>query len=183
MNWLPTIFIVAVTFLAVYLEASWDLPRHWLGTQVDLLPALMVYTSLTHGLGTIILLACCGGLWFDSLSLNPLGVSVLPLLLIGLCIYRSRDLLLRRNTFAQVVLGVMAGAAQPAGALFLLLNLGGAPALGWFSVWQWIVLAVGGGVLAPVCFEIFDRLHLALDYQPSVSVAFRSDRQIKRGRQ
>jgi cell shape-determining protein MreD len=182
MNCLPTIFILAVAFLAVFMEGCCDLPRHWLGAQVDLLPALMVYTSLTHGVATIVLLACCGGLWFDSLSLNPLGVSVLPLLLIGLLIYQSRDVLLRRHTFAQVVLGVAAGAAQPLGTLFLLLNLGYGPLLGWFSLWQWIVLAAGGGVITPLCFELFDRLHRAFDYQPSTSETFRADRQIKRGR-
>ncbi len=96
MNWLPTLFILAVAYLAVFLEGGCDLPGHWFGTQIDLLPALMVYTSLTHGLATIVLLAVCGGLWFDSLSLNPLGASVLPLLAIGLMIYQSRDLLLRR---------------------------------------------------------------------------------------
>jgi len=182
MNWLPTIFILAVTFLAVFLEATWDLPRHLLGAQIDLLPALMVYTSLTHGVTTIVLLACCGGFWFDSLSLNPLGVSVAPLLLIGFFIYQSRDILLRRHTFAQVVLGVVAGAAQPLGTLFILLNLGSGPVLSWFSLWQWIVLAAGGGVITPLCFELFDRIHRAFDYQPATTSAFRADREIKRGR-
>jgi len=146
------------------------------------LPPLMVYASLTHGLLTIVLLACCGGLWFDSLSLNPLGVSVLPLLLLGWVIYQSRGLLLRRQTFARVVLGVMAGAAQPLATLFLLLNLGRAPLLGWFSFWQWIVLAAGSGLVTPLCFELFDRLHRAFEYQPAAPGSFRADRQIKRGR-
>jgi cell shape-determining protein MreD len=182
MNWLPTIFILAVAYVAVFLEGSCDLPRHWLGEQIDLLPALMVYTSLTHGLAAVVLLACCGGLWFDSLSLNPLGVSVVPLLLIGVVIYQSRDLLLRRHTFAQVVLGMVAASAQPLGTLFLLLNLGKLPLLGWFSLWQWIVMAVSGGVLTPLCFELFDRLQRAFTYQPTTTGSFRPDREIKRGR-
>ena len=41
----------------------------------------------------IALLAVCGGLWLDSLSLNALGASVLPLLIIGLAIHSSRELL------------------------------------------------------------------------------------------
>ena len=124
MNWLPTLLILAVAYLAVFLEGWCGLLRYCLGAQIDLLPALMVYASLTNGLASIVLLAFCGGLWFDSLSLNPLGVSVLPLLVTGLLIYHSRELLLRRSVFAQVVLGMMAGAAQPLGTLFLLLNLG-----------------------------------------------------------
>jgi rod shape-determining protein MreD len=182
MNWLHSIFVLIVAFLAVFLEASCDLPRHFLGAQIDLLPALMVYTSLTNGIVTIVLLAVCGGLWFDSLSLNPLGVSVAPLLLMGLLIYQSRELLLRENNFAQFVLGVAAGAFQPLATLFLLLNLGRTPLVGWVSLWQWLVLALSAGVVTPLCFKLFDRLHRTFDYQPVTQTSFRPDREIKRGR-
>src|SRR5580658_2443179 len=134
MSWRPTVFVLAAAFVAVFVEASPGLFRNLLGAQIDLLPALMVYAALTHGFTTIMLLALCGGLWFDSLSLNPLGASVLPLLLTGVLIYRSRDLLMREHVFAQAVLGVMAGAAQPLGTLFILLNKGQTPLLGWLSL-------------------------------------------------
>jgi rod shape-determining protein MreD len=182
MSWRPTMFVLAAAFVAVFLETSVSLFRNLLGAQIDLLPALMVYAALTHGFKTMVLLAVCGGLWFDSLSLNPLGVSVLPLLLIGLLIYRSRDLLLREHIFAQVVLGVMAGAAQPLGTLFILLNAGMTPLLGWVSLWRWVVLAAGRGAMTTVCFKLFDRLHWAFEYQPVTQTSFRPDREIKRGR-
>jgi cell shape-determining protein MreD len=182
MRWRPTMFVLAAAFLAVFLEASVGFCRKWLGAQVDVLPALMVYAALTLGFTTIVLLAVCGGLWFDSLSLNPLGASVLPLLLIGVLIYRSRDLLMREHVFAQATLGAVAGAVQPLGTLFILLNKGQTPLLGWLSLWQWLVLAAGGGVVTPVCFRLFDRLHRALEYQPVTQSSFRPDREIKRGR-
>lgn len=182
MNWLHSIFIVAVAFLAVFLEAACDLPRHLLGAQIDLLPALMVYAGLTSDFTTITLLAVCGGLWFDSLSLNPLGASVLPLLAVGAAIYRGRDLLLRENTFAQAVLGVSAAAFQPLGTLFVLLNAGSVPPVGWSSLWQWLVLALAGGIVTPLCFALFDRLHHAFDYPRKAQISFRADREIKRGR-
>jgi rod shape-determining protein MreD len=182
MNWRPTIFVLAAAFVAVFLESWVSLFRNLLGAQVDLLPALMVYAALTHGFATIILLAFCGGLWFDSLSLNPLGVSVLPLLLIGVLIYRSRDLLMREHVFAQVTLGVMAGLVQPLGTLFILLNKGANPLVGWVSLWQWLVMAAGSGLAAPLCFRMFDRLRWALEYQPVTQTSFRPDREIKRGR-
>jgi cell shape-determining protein MreD len=182
MNWLHSIFILAVAFVAVFLEAAFNLPRHLFGAQIDLLPALMVYTALTNGFATITLLAVLGGLWFDSLSLNPLGASVLPLLVIGVAIYRSRDLLLREHTFAQVVLGGSAAAFQPLGTLFVLLNVGAAPLLGWFSLWQWLVMALAGGIMTPLCFALFDRLHHAFDYPRAPQATFRADREIKRGR-
>lgn len=182
MNWLHSIFILAVAFVAVFLEAACNLPRHLFGAQIDLLPALMVYTALTNGMATIALLAVCGGLWFDSLSLNPLGASVLPLLAIGAAIYSSRDLLLREHMFAQVVLGVSSAAFQPLGTLFVLLNVGAAPLLGWISLWQWLVMALAGGIVTPLCFALFDRLHHAFDYPRTAQMSFRADREIKRGR-
>ena len=78
MNWVATIILLAVAFLAVYFEASFNELRRLIGVQIDLLPSLMVYAGLSHGLGMVALLAVCGGLWFDALSANPLGVSVLP---------------------------------------------------------------------------------------------------------
>jgi len=182
MSWRPTVFVMTAAFVAVFLEVSPGLFRSLLGAQIDLLPALMVYTALTHGLATMVLLAVCGGLWFDSLSLNPLGASVLPLLVIGLLIYRSRDLLMREHVYAQVVLGLMAGAAQPLGTLFILLNKGATPLLGWFSLWQWLVMTAGAGAATPICFKLFDRLRRALEYQPVTQTSFRPDREIKRGR-
>jgi rod shape-determining protein MreD len=182
MNWRSTLFVLAAAFVAVFVEASPGLFRNLLGAQIDLLPALMVYAALTHGWSTIALLAVCGGLWFDSLSLNPLGVSVLPLLLIGLLIFRSRDLLMREHVYAQVILGVAASAVQPLATLFILLNMGTAPLLGWASLWQWLVMAAGGGAVTPVFFKLFDRLHRALEYRPVIQTSFRPDREIKRGR-
>jgi rod shape-determining protein MreD len=182
MNWLHSIFILAVAFVAVFLEATCQLPRHLLGAQIDLLPALMVYTALTNGVANITMLAACGGLWYDSLSLNPLGASVLPLLAIGMAIYRGRDLLLREHVFAQMVLGVAAAGLQPLGTLFILLNVGAAPLLGWISLWQWLVAALAGGLVTPLCFSLFDRLYHAFDYPQAPQLSFRADREIKRGR-
>jgi rod shape-determining protein MreD len=182
MNWLHTILILAVAFVAVFVEAWFDGFRDVLGAQIDFLPALMVYAGVTNGRGTIALVAVCGGLWFDSLSANPLGVSVLPLLLIGLLAHRGRELLSSEHPAAQFFLGTAASALQPLAALFILLNIGAAPLLGWKSLWQWAVMALGGGLFTPVCFALFNRIHRAIDYQPAHKMPFRPDREIKRGR-
>jgi hypothetical protein len=182
MSWRPTLFVLAAAFVAVFLEASFGFFRNLFGAQIDLLPALMVYTALTLGFTSILLLAVCGGLWFDSLSLNPLGASVLPLLVIGILIYQSRELLMREHLPAQLILGVAAGAAQPLGTLFICLNAGVRPLLGWVSLWHWIVMAVGSGAATPLCFILFDRLRRALEYQPATQTSFRPDREIKRGK-
>jgi rod shape-determining protein MreD len=182
MNWLHAILILAAAFSAVFFEASFDGFRNILGAQIDFLPGLMVYAGLTNGLVTIALAAVCGGLWFDSLSSNPLGVSVIPLLLIGMLAHRGREVLARDDTVAQFCLGAAASAVQPLTVVFILLNIGKPPLLGWKSIWQWLVMTLGGGLFTPVCFALFNRIRRAFEYQPASQSSFRPDRQIKRGR-
>ena len=93
MNLFQTSLILAFAFLAVFAQAALDAPRHLLGAQIDLLPGLMIFTALNAGLPAIALLAVFGGLWLDSLSANPLGISILPLLAIGWPIYLRRELI------------------------------------------------------------------------------------------
>jgi hypothetical protein len=183
MNWVATIILLVVAFLAVYFEMSFNVLRQLIGVQVDLLPSLMVYAGLSYGLGVVALLAVCGGLWFDALSANPLGVSVLPLFLAGFVIQHYRGLILRDQIFAQWVLGLAASALVPALTVLLLINLNTRPLVGWFSLWQWFVMALAGGAITPLWFAVFDRIHGALVYRPVGDTSFRSDREIKRGRQ
>ena len=182
MNWLNTLFILVTAFLAVFWEAAFNGVRHLIGAQIDLLPALMVYTGLCAGITTVTLLAVLGGLWFDSLSANPLGVSVLPLFVIGLLIHVKRDLILRDQTFAQWVLGLAASAAVPVLTLLLLLTTRHTPLFGWGTLWQLIVMSVGGAIATPICFELFGWLDRTLVHHRAAQTSFRADREIRRGR-
>ena len=182
MNWLHTSLLLLATYLVVFAQAAFDGARNVLGAQVDLLPSLVVYASLSSGLPALLLVAIAGGIWFDSLSANPLGVSVLPLFIVGFVIQRYRGLILRDQMPAQVVLGLAASAAAPVITLALLINADQPPVLGWFSLWQWFVVAVAGGVATPLWFRLFDRAMQALSYRPWGQSSFRSDREIKRGR-
>lgn len=179
---LPNILILLAALLAVFCQGTFNGVRSLLGAQVDLLPALMVYAALTSGPVMMMTLAVFSGLLLDTLSVNPLGVSVLPLLLIGLLLQLRRDLLLRDQIYAQFVLGLIASALAPALTVVTLLTLEQTPLLGWGSLWQWLVMSVGGGVATPVFFFLFDRLNHALGYQPIVESSFRADREIRRGR-
>jgi len=183
MNVLQTMLILAAAFLAVFAEASFQLPRHLFGAQVDVLPALMIYAALNTNTVTVSLLAALGGLWFDALSANPLGVSILPLFAVGFPICLRRDLILRELPFAQVVLGATASAVVPALCILLLLTGGHGPLLGWGSIWQWLVMTAGGALATPIIFALFDWCQHALGYQPQTETSFRPDREIRRGRQ
>jgi hypothetical protein len=182
MNLFQTFLILAFAFLAVFAETVFSAPRNLLGAQIDLLPALVVFTALNSDLVTLALLAILGGLGFDSLSANPLGVTILPLMLVGFPMYLRRDLILRNLPFAQFVLGAAASALVPALVVILLLNGGKQPLIGWGSLWQWIVMTAGGAAATPVIFAFFAWCDRTLGYQPRSETSFRPDREIQRGR-
>jgi rod shape-determining protein MreD len=182
MNWMNHILILLGAMVAVFLEASFDGFRHWFGAQIDLLPALIVYAALRRSLTVLTTLAVAGGLWFDALSANPLGISVLPLLVVGLLIHGRRELILKEQLFAQCVLGLAASALTPVGTVLLLLTTGHPPLLGWGSLWQWVVMSLGGALFTPLVFRLFDALARGLSYRPVSETSFRADREIRRGR-
>jgi hypothetical protein len=183
MNWLNTILVLGAALLAVFWEAAFNGLRYLVGVQLDLLPALMVYAALCTGVTTVALLAVFGSLVFDALSANPLGISVLPLFAVGLAIYINRDLILRDQTFAQVTLGFVASAATEVLTLLMLLTLGHSPLIGWGTLWQLVVISLGGAVATPVFFEIFGWLNRTLAHGRVSETSFRTDREIRRGRQ
>ena len=182
MSWLHTVFVLAIAFLAVFWESAFSGLRHLLGAQVDLLPALMVYAALCTNLTTVTLLAVLGGLWFDSLSATPLGVSMLPLFIVGLAMHVKRDLMVRNQTFAQATLGSAASLAVPLLTLLVLLTQRHTPLFGWGTLWQLIVMILGGAIATPICFEVFGWLDRALVHPRADQSSFRADREIRRGR-
>jgi cell shape-determining protein MreD len=182
MNLINTVIIGVAIFLSVFLEASFNGVRNLLGAQVDYLPVLIFYSGLTVSVGEMATLAMLGGMWFDSLSANPLGISILPLFLIGFATHRYRGLILREQVFAQFTLGLTVSAVAPVLTLLFLLNTDRQPLLGWGTLWQWLVMAVGGGLMTPVWFWFLDRVTRGLSYRPFTETSFRSDREIKRGR-
>jgi len=178
----PNLLILLAALLLVFGQSAFSGLRGLIGAQVDLLPALMVYTALTAGPFLMLTAAVLGGLCFDTLSANPLGTSVLPLLTIGFLIQLRRDLLLREQAYAQFVLGLIASAVAPLMSVLILLTLGKSPLLGWGSLWQWVVMSAGGAVATPVMFFLFGWFNHALGYQRITETSFRADREIRRGR-
>ena len=182
MNPLGSILILLATFLAAFGQAAFHSLHHLLGAQINLLPALIVCASLRAGMTTMVAVAAIGGLCFDALSENPLGISVLPLFFAGFVICWKSELILREAIYAQFVLGLFASASVPVITLLMLLTAGHRPLIGWGSLWQWVVLTAGGGAATPVLFKLFDRLEHSLSYRRAIESSFRQDREIRRGR-
>jgi rod shape-determining protein MreD len=182
MKALNSILVLIAAFLTVFAESVTSGPRHLLGAQIDLLPALMVYAALNTNIVVVSVLAVFGGLSFDSLSANPLGLTILPLFIAGFPMFLQRDLILRELPFAQVVLGGIASAVVPLLTVLMLLTAGQKPLLGWGSLWQWIVMTAGGAVATPILFTLFQWCTDALGYKPRTETSFRPDREILRDR-
>jgi cell shape-determining protein MreD len=182
MSLLNSIFITAVAFLVVYCEDADGIFRAWFGAQVDLLPAIVVCAALREGLPCAILTSVVGGLCYDALSANELGVTILPLLLAGAVLSAFRGLLMREAWHAQFALGAATSAACPLIGLVILMSLGRSPLLGWPAFWATLFVAITGGIATPVFFKAFGWLNRLLNYQPTPGFGFRPDREIKRGR-
>lgn len=182
MTWLKSILLVGFAFVGVFAAAWLEWPRRWLGAQFDLLPALVVVAAMTTNVPTLGVLAVAGGLMLDSLSANPLGLSILPLFATGCVLHRVHDVVLRDLPYAQVVLGVMATAAILLLKLVLLLSLGETPVLGWGSLWQLLIVCAWSAALTPAVFGLFDAATGLFAYRTAGPPAFRPDRDILRGR-
>lgn len=183
MNWFNNIALTVTTYLLVWLQSTFNEFRSLTGVQIDLLPSLVVYAALRSNLSGLTIVAVLGGLLYDSVSANPLGVTMLPLFAVGTAIQHAREFILRDQGYAQMVLGLAASAGVPLIALLILVNIDAQPLVGWFSLWQWVVNSVVGALFTPVWFKIFDLIGLVLNYRPLGQSSFRPDREIKRGRQ
>lgn len=182
MNWMKPMILVGFAFAGVFAAAWIEWPRRWLGAQFDLLPALIVFAAMTTNVLNLGILAVSGGMFLDSLSANPLGVSILPLFATGCGLHRVQELVLRDLPYAQVVLGVMATAVIMLLKLILLLTLGETPILGWGSFWQLFIACAWSAALTPAVFTLFDSVAGLFSYQSLGPPAFRPDRDILRGR-
>jgi rod shape-determining protein MreD len=182
MNWLKTAFLLGTAFLTVFWEAAFDGVRHLLGGQVDLLPALTAYAALHTDLSRTVMVAVCGGLFFDSLSATPLGISVLPLLVIGVVIYSARELILKDEVFAQGLIGLAVSIAAPVITLIVLLTIGHTPILGWGTLWQLFLMTLGGAIALPLWVVFFEWLESTFSHDQVQQPSFRPDREIRRGR-
>lgn len=182
MNGLNLASILLVAYLVVFAESRISFLRVALGTQIDLLPPLLAYAGLTASLPTIAIVSIAAGFWFDSLSANPFGISIVPLALAGFAIHSFRGILVRRDLSIQYLAGLGAATGVPLATLTLLALAGETPLSGGWFAWRWLAGASLSAAFTPLFFALFERGQRLFSYQPEPSVAFRPDREIDRGR-
>lgn len=169
--------LMLVTLAILFLEATFTLPREWLGSQISALPALMVYTALRGTLTQVTAFSIIGSLGHAALSADPPGAILLPLFILGAAIHWNQTTLHRQALLPRFLIGALASGLAPLLSLFLLITLGWEPLLGLSTLWQWLVTALGGGLLTICCFPALDRFQRALThpvedtpYQPTANI-------------
>ena len=182
MNSINLIGLLVLTYLVLFVEGLPGGVRDLIGVQIDLLPSIMVYAGMSSSVATVALLAFVGGIGFDGLSANPLGISILPLFAVGFFVQQQRELILSNQDYAQFVVGLAASALVPLFTLLSLFGIGEQPLIGWGSLLQWLLLALAGGLFTPFWFRLFGRLRKAFIYPTVAESSFNPDRQIDRGR-
>ncbi len=182
MNHIPAILLVAVLWLAVFAPTQFPVLHGWLGVPLNVVPALLVYTALTHGAVLTTSISVLAALWVDTLSASRFGVSLLPMFAFAFFVQFRSHLILREQRFAQFWLGWAGGILIPFATVGLLQLGQRQPAFTHGTLWQLFVLGLVNAVVCPLVFQLFDHLHRAFNYQPLEPGSFRLDRQIVRGR-
>lgn len=182
MNRVPITLLFMAAWLAVFCQTQFPIVGQTLGIPLDIRPALIVYTALTHGMPTMLGIVLVSSLGTDALSANPIGVSLIPCLLTGVVLNLQRHLLLREQRFAQVWLGLSGGIAMPLLTWGLLEMESRPPWMGFGLLFRILLLGFLNAAACPALFVVFDGLRNAFEYKPISGTGFRTDREIKRGR-
>lgn len=176
------IALALMCYFVVFLAARYQGVRILVGAQFDFLPGLVVVAAMMHGMTAVFVVAGVGGVLFDSLSANPLGVTTLALCAVGTFVYFNRELLLRDQVYPQFIVGAGASASAPILSYICATALGAHPLVDWSSLWAWLMMTLMGGLATPVWFAVFRRVDRALHYQVIPESSYRGDREIVRGR-
>jgi rod shape-determining protein MreD len=182
MNWPNTIAVLLTAYVAILFQTWFQRAPAILGFRPDLMPAIVLVAALRATIPSATLIAVTIGFWIDSLSVNPFGISILPLTLVALSTHALRGLVAHHEPWLQFIGGAIACAGVPLVTLFLLMAAGENPLLGPWFLWRWIATAILGGAATPLLFLLFNRFYRAFNYQPAPSTPFRPDREIARGR-
>lgn len=135
--------------LAAALQAR--LPTLWWlgGVRLELLPALVVYASLTVRRGHAIILALVAGMMQDALSAAPFGLSALAYGISALWITGMGEILDRDLPWVQLGAGALTSAAVATIAFF-------AVGVSFGALCKMVVVAASSGITTVVLFFAID---------------------------
>lgn len=130
---------------------SWFLTHYTVvGVKIDCIPCLVLYCALFASWKELFFVCTLAGLLFDSMSLNPLGVTVISLLLPGYLLYCNRKVLLYHSVWVQALLGGAIGIIPPLLTLLQLTGLPVSPLINLGVLFVFIVLGITNAFAAPI---------------------------------
>ncbi|MEK9861655.1 MAG: rod shape-determining protein MreD [Verrucomicrobiota bacterium] len=177
-----TAFIVLAMALG-YLQSYASLIEGQWRAQVDLLPIFAAYVSMHGGMPIMpAAFALLGGCWLDLLSANPLGSSMVTLLVSMLCLQRAQKVMLRDHWAGEAMVGALVS------ALHLMLGAGLVwitrhhPILGWAFFWHLLINTIVCALLSPWLFALFKAMDRLFAARAIPSLGYRGIVEVKRSR-
>jgi len=174
--------MILIAIGVVYLEARWTVIEGGWRCQIDVLPVFAAYAALHGRVGVMAGVAALGGGWFDLLSANPLGTSLLSLFLTSYLLHGMHEVLLKGQMAAQFFVCVLAGVLNPVISGLALWVMSADPMLGWGTLWQVLINAICCGLAGPVLFLILNQLDQNLSHTPTAKPWNRPVVEVKRSK-
>jgi len=158
--------LIFVALLLVVLQSTLANVVSLAGAKIELLPALVVYCSMSASLPTALLVAFCGGMFQDVLSAGRLGLSALPLCGIAVVFTNFRPLLFRDFWVIQAVLGGLAAFAASVWMVLCQLVAAGPNTVTLRTAFTVFWVVVTSALLTPLLFRLLDRLIRLIGHEP-----------------
>lgn len=167
-------------YLLVCLQISLDSLGFWIHGYIQF-PVLAIIYSSTRKMPEISWIFCViTGLWIDSLSINPLGLSVLTLLGCNAISLRIRKALIGKTLLSDLSSGFLMGSLYPGLTVFLLILFGESPVIGWRFAISLVLSGVTIGFLTPYFKNLMDFILAQLEFKPVAGYRESEIREIKR---
>jgi len=160
------VILIFTSALIVWFQAVGSPLGGWFGVKTDLLPALMVYAGLTVGARGVVTVGIVGALMQDALSVMPLGVTVLPLCVIGLAAHQWQAYLSRDEKAQQLLLGAIATFGASAVVLVTLAMKGQGVGFSFWLLLRLLGVTLVGTIACPIFFAALDRVNRLLGALP-----------------
>lgn len=173
--------LILVTYLLVCFQISFEGIGFWMQGYIHF-PTLVIAYSVSTGRREIGFGLCfILGLWLDSLSMTPLGISILALLATRVVAEK-----VWRNWSGDPYLGLFApgfavGILYPLFAVLLMSVLGESPLTGWRFMISLVMSGLTMGLLSPIFFRVLNGLLNTLNFKPISAMRANELREIRRG--
>lgn len=172
--------ILLAAYFLVCLQISFHSIGFWIHGYIQF-PALAIIYSSTRKLSEISWIYCViVGLWVDSLSMNPLGLSILTLIACNALSMKTRKALIGKPWLSNFSSGFITGSLYPCLTVILLLLFGESPVTGWRFILSVALSGLVIGLLSHPFKNLMDFIIAQLEFKPAAHYRESEMREIER---